>query len=65
VYAKPDAHELAVELRSFLDQHPLVEDPVEVLVRGLLDILDLPIWKRRHELYAAHVSGKRPAARGC
>lgn len=50
-----DSDVLATELRSFLDEHPFAGDPVESLVQRLLDILDLPIWKQRHELYAAWV----------
>lgn len=50
-----DADDLAAELRDFLDAHPFVGDPDEVLARSLLDILDLPLWKRRNELYAAWV----------
>jgi hypothetical protein len=47
--------DLTEDLRTFLDSHPFVGDTAEVLVRSLLDILDLPLWKRRYELYAAWV----------
>jgi hypothetical protein len=50
-----DPDELAAELRAFLDEHPFAGEPVEQLVQRLLDVLELPIWKQRHELYSAWV----------
>jgi hypothetical protein len=50
-----DPETLATKLGAFLDQHPFGGEPIQRLLARLLDILDLPIWKRRHELYAAWV----------
>ncbi len=49
------ADSLAAELADYFARNPLPQDPVERLVEQLLNLLDLPIWKQRHELYAAWI----------
>lgn len=57
-----DGARLASDLRAFLDEHPFTGDPIETMVQSLLDVLDLPIWRQRHELYAAWVLAEIVAA---
>jgi len=52
------ADELAIALQSVFDQVRQEEVPGETLVRGLQDFLQLPIWKRRHELYSTWVGSR-------
>ncbi len=50
-----DADSLAAEIHQFLEEHPFRGQDSQGLVQRLLDILDLPIWELRHELYSAWV----------
>jgi hypothetical protein len=49
------ADDLADTLEDFLDARPFSGETTEQFVRRLFDILDLPLFGRRHELYAAWV----------
>lgn len=57
-----DPTALAAELRELLDTEPFAGEPVRRLVQRLQDIVDLPIWRQRHELYAAWLLAAAPAA---
>jgi hypothetical protein len=50
-----DAGEAAVELGKALEGIEWGEQWVEHTVRELLDLLNLPAWRRRHELYSVWV----------
>lgn len=45
---------LAQEIKFFLDERTLPGDEMQLLEK-LEDLLNLPIWQRRHELYAAWI----------
>jgi len=49
------AHDLALKLRTKLNEAP--EGPsVDSLAEQFLDLLDLPAWQKRHELYSVWIS---------
>jgi hypothetical protein len=50
-----DAASLATGIASFFEERPYPLVLTDVPVERLLDFLDLPVWRRRHELYAAWV----------
>ncbi|MDQ3936252.1 MAG: hypothetical protein M3340_16660 [Actinomycetota bacterium] len=57
-----DVEEAAARLEAFFDAHPLPIVEIEELVEELLDVLQLPIWKHRYDLYAAWVLSEIVAA---
>lgn len=52
------ARRAAEILANVLDQVPVVSGVKETLERSFLDLLNLPIWKRRHEVYAVWVGSR-------
>ncbi len=46
---------LAVEIETFLNTLPTVKRKEENLLQELIDLLNIPVWKKRYELYAAWV----------
>lgn len=46
---------LAENIKRFVDERSVPSDEVEDLIRKLEDLLKLPVWSRRHELYAVWV----------
>lgn len=48
--------EICNELETFNDGLPIVRIESERLVKSLLDILNLPVWKKRYALYSAWVA---------
>jgi hypothetical protein len=53
---------VARRLKEFFEANPLRYESSEGLVERLLDVLELPVWKRRHELYAAWIFAELVAA---
>ncbi|MCJ7933424.1 MAG: Mfa1 fimbrilin C-terminal domain-containing protein [Chryseobacterium sp.] len=47
------AHELSAKLKDFFDSFPIITSTEDRMVKRLTNLLNLPIWKRRHELYSA------------
>ena len=52
----PKVKEIEDRLEAFRDRMPIVSVESERLVKELLDLLNLPIWKKRYALYSAWVS---------
>jgi hypothetical protein len=50
-----DATDVTRRIVELLDTFPRVEGWVEQTVNQLLDLLNLPMWKRRHEMYSVWV----------
>jgi hypothetical protein len=50
-----DAAAFAYELGAFLDKHTIASEQEADLLRELSDLLNLPVWQRRYELYGAWV----------
>lgn len=51
-----EAEALTRQLQEVFDSVPIHQQEVEASVRVLDDFLKLPIWKQRHELYAAWIA---------
>jgi hypothetical protein len=47
------AQNLAIGLTAALDRVPVRSEPVQTRLKDLLDVLALPTWDLRHELYSA------------
>lgn len=47
------ANELSDKLKDFFDSFPIITSTEDRMVKRLTNLLNLPIWKRRHELYSA------------
>lgn len=47
--------QLATNLGVFLDSFPIITSSVDSIVDELADLLNLPIWGKRHELYSAWI----------
>jgi len=46
-------HSLSADLKPLLDNFPIITNSQDIIVKKLSDLLNLPIWQRRHELYSA------------
>lgn len=46
------ASELSAKLKDFLDSFPIIISTEDRMVKRLTNLLNLPIWKQRHELYS-------------
>lgn len=52
----PKVKEIEDRLEAFRDRMPIVSVESERLVKEFLDLLNLPVWKKRYALYSAWVS---------
>jgi hypothetical protein len=50
-----EAAQLSNKLGDLLDSFPIVTSSEDTIVKKLVDLLNLPIWNQRHELYSAWV----------
>ncbi|KQK26214.1 hypothetical protein AR438_11620 [Chryseobacterium aquaticum] len=50
-----EAAQLSNKLGVLLDSFPIVTSSEDTIVKELVDLLNLPIWNQRHELYSAWV----------
>ncbi len=50
-----EAVQLSKELGVLLDSFPIVTSSEDTIVKELVDLLNLPIWSQRHELYSAWI----------
>jgi len=55
---RPVAEELSGALEQVFDKVPQEDFQGEALVKNLQDFLQLPIWRRRHELYSTWVGSQ-------
>ncbi|MCF0069779.1 hypothetical protein LZD49_04800 [Dyadobacter sp. CY261] len=46
---------LALQIKSFLDERTVSTEDAQDLVKDLIDLLKLPTWRKRHELYGAWI----------
>jgi hypothetical protein len=56
--SEPAARELISLLKTTVDSISTPPEPVEVLLSTIENVINLPIWQRRHELYAVWIAAK-------
>lgn len=52
----PEGNEIVEKLQEVFDSVPVRNEDMERAVRALEDLLKLPIWEKRYELYAAWIT---------
>jgi hypothetical protein len=49
------ADELNISLNKFFNNQPKTEKELDDTIKELIDLLNLPVWKRRHELFSTWI----------
>lgn len=55
-FGPTEGRALAGRLKEVLDEVPIIEGDVRSDLRALNDLLDLPVWRYRHELYSVWIA---------